>query len=161
MKWICLFLCCLSSMLIGQGVKLTVYPEHTANEVLYSTSDNEKIALCLEKIGVLFEQWEANQTLNNDPAHDEILNAYQGDLKRIKDEGGFTYVDVVSIRPDNPKKEVIRQKFLQEHLHTEDEVRFFVEGFGIFYIHTDKMVFRVCCEKGDLISMSLVLNLRL
>ncbi len=153
MKWICLFLCCLSTVLIGQEVKLTVCPEHTADIVLFSTSDNEKIAQCLEKIGVQFEQWEANQPLNKDPTHDEILNAYQNDVERIKDKGGFAQVDVVSIRSDNPKKEVFRQKFLKEHLHTTDEVRFFVEGFGIFYNHKDKKVLRVRCEKGDLISI--------
>ena len=45
-------------------------------------------------------------------------------------ERGFRSVDVVSIAPDNPNREEMRRKFLDEHFHKEDEVRFFVAGSG-------------------------------
>ena len=62
-------------------------------------------------------------------------------------------VDVLSMQPDHPQKEALRQKFLDEHTHSEDEVRFFVEGQGLFCIHKGGRVFLVLCEKGDLISV--------
>ena len=39
--------------------------------------------------------------------------------------------NVISIAPDNPKREELRGKFLDEHFHKEDEVRFFVAGSGL------------------------------
>ena len=45
------------------------------------------------------------------------------------------------------------QKFLSEHLHTEDEVRFFVEGSGAFYLHLNGKVYQAVLVRGDLISV--------
>ena len=46
-------------------------------------------------------------------------------------------------------------KFDKEHLHTEDEVRFTVEGSGVFHINPDNgdPVFSITVESGDLISV--------
>ncbi len=68
-------------------------------------------------------------------------------------ENGFQSVDVVSLQPDHPDKAVFRQKFLNEHTHSEYEVRFFVDGQGMFYLHLNDQVYTVLCEKGDLISV--------
>ena len=63
------------------------------------------------------------------------------------------WLDVVSIAPDNPKREEMRAKFLEEHFHKEDEVRFFVAGSGLFTLHVDGEVYEVKCEQGDLIAV--------
>ena len=55
--------------------------------------------------------------------------------------------------PDHPDRVALRQKFLSEHTHGEDEVRFFVEGAGLFCLHLDERVYAVLCTKGDLISV--------
>ena len=47
----------------------------------------------------------------------------------------------------------MRRKFLDEHFHKEDEVRFFVDGSGLFTLHVDGKVYEVLCKKGDLISV--------
>jgi len=49
----------------------------------------------------------------------------------------------------------IRQKFLQEHSHDEEEIRYFEEGGGIFFFHfpSQKQVWRLVCEKGDFLSV--------
>ncbi len=39
-----------------------------------------------------------------------------------------------------------RGKFLAEHRHAEDEVRFFAAGRGCFYLHLDGEVVAVVCE---------------
>ena len=68
-------------------------------------------------------------------------------------EKGYQSWDVISIRADNPQKEVLRTKFLSEHTHGEDEVRFFVEGAGLFCLHLDGKIYQILCEKNDLISV--------
>jgi 1,2-dihydroxy-3-keto-5-methylthiopentene dioxygenase len=65
----------------------------------------------------------------------------------------FRSSDVVSLRPDHPQKTDLRAKFLSEHTHDEFEVRFFVEGRGLFYLHPDERVIITLCEQGDLISV--------
>ena len=55
--------------------------------------------------------------------------------------------------PDHPEREALRGKFLSEHTHAEDEVRFFVEGQGLFSLHIDQEVLVTLCERGDLISV--------
>ena len=60
---------------------------------------------------------------------------------------------MVSIAPDNPKREEMRAKFLDEHFHIEDEVRFFVAGSGQFTLHVDGKVYEIECVKNDLIAV--------
>ncbi len=55
--------------------------------------------------------------------------------------------------PTHPDKEAMRQKFLNEHRHHEDEVRFFVKGQGLFCLHIDDKVYQVLCTRNDLISV--------
>src|SRR3546814_10298105 len=47
----------------------------------------------------------------------------------------------------------MRAKFLDEHFHKEDEVRFFVAGSGLFTLHVDGKVYEVLCTQGDLIAV--------
>ena len=54
--------------------------------------------------------------------------------------------------------QALRAKFLNEHTHSEDEVRFFVEGEGQFWFHLEKgpkgeEVFQVICRAGDFLSV--------
>ena len=66
---------------------------------------------------------------------------------------GYQTFDVVSLSEDHPEKDAMRQKFLAEHTHSEDEVRFFVAGEGLFSLHVDSRVYEVLCTRGDLISV--------
>src|SRR5690606_17548002 len=42
---------------------------------------------------------------------------------------------------------------LDEHYHKEDEVRFFVEGSGLFTLHVGDKVYEIECVKNDLIAV--------
>ncbi|HRE00001.1 MAG TPA: cupin domain-containing protein, partial [Ilumatobacteraceae bacterium] len=46
-----------------------------------------------------------------------------------------------------------RDRFLAEHTHDDDEVRFFVEGSGAFYLRMGGEVAIVVCAEGDLLSV--------
>lgn len=111
------------------------------------------IAARLDGIGVQFERWEAGRPLAPDAAQDAVLEAYRGDVDRLNARFAFQSVDVVSLHPDHPDRAAFRQKFLAEHTHDDFEVRFFVDGRGLFYLHVDGSVYMVLCERGDLISV--------
>ena len=60
--------------------------------------------------------------------------------------------DVIDVFPDTPNLDAMLNKFNSEHWHDEDEVRFIVEGRGLFHIHPqDGPVFAIEVEAGDLI----------
>jgi 1,2-dihydroxy-3-keto-5-methylthiopentene dioxygenase len=111
------------------------------------------IAERLGAIGVQFERWEAGRPLTRDADQDEVLDAYRSDIERLNERFGFQSVDVVSLQPDHPDRAAFRQKFLAEHTHDDFEVRFFVDGRGLFYLHVDGRVHMLLCERGDLISV--------
>ena len=119
----------------------------------FSTTDHAEISQNLNKIGVRFERWTAEKALSDSASQDEILAAYHTAVDKLKKEYGFQSADVVSLTPDHPDKKAFREKFLSEHTHSDFEVRFFVDGSGLFYIHKDNSVYTILCEKGDLISV--------
>jgi 1,2-dihydroxy-3-keto-5-methylthiopentene dioxygenase len=107
----------------------------------------------LAALGVTFERWAAEQELPADAGQDAVLAAYAQPVERLKALYGFQSADVISVGPQHPQKEQLRAKFLSEHTHSDFEVRFFVEGRGLFYLHPDERVYAVLCERGDLISV--------
>ncbi|MFC0677871.1 acireductone dioxygenase [Lysobacter korlensis] len=133
--------------------RLRIFNETDTENPRISTTDLAEIASELAKIGVGFEQWEAGAPVKAGDAPDIILDAYRKDIDRLVAERGFKTVDVVSISPEHPERETMRGKFLDEHFHKEDEVRFFVDGSGLFTLHVGDQVYEILCEKGDLIAV--------
>lgn len=133
--------------------RLRIFADDRPDEPLLVADTPDAIARELQAIGVAFEQWQATQPVKPGDAPDAIMAAYRADIDRLVEERGFRTVDVVSIAPDNPNREDMRRKFLDEHFHQEDEVRFFVAGSGLFTLHVDHKVYEVRCEAGDLIAV--------
>ena len=133
--------------------RLTIYPDNTPQDIILDTMDGDVIAQNLNKIGVRFERWATQAPLPAGADDVAVTSAYAHDIDRLKSENRYQSVDVIRISPENPKKEEIRAKFLNEHTHSEDEVRFFVEGSGIFYLRVDGKVYMTLCTRGDLMSV--------
>lgn len=131
---------------------LTVYrnADPTQAQIIHDPDD---IARRLYAIGVTFERWKADQPLDDDADQQAILAAYNDSVERLMKQHNFKSADVISVGPDFPDKAALRAKFLAEHTHSEFEVRFFVDGHGLFCLHPDEHVYAVYCEKGDLISV--------
>ncbi len=133
--------------------KLRVFEAQNPKEVLQASHDNQVVAEILAPVGVRFEQWEATQAIKAGDEPGQVIAAYQRDIDRLIAAEGYQTVDVVSLNADHPQKEAFRQKFLNEHTHSEDEVRFFVDGEGLFSLHLGDRVYEVLCQRGDLISV--------
>ena len=132
--------------------ELKIYAANNPHQAETYT-DHAAIAQLLSNQGVRFERWQATAPLTDTSTAEEIIAAYKTDIERLMAENGFQSVDVVSMNPNHPDKAVLRQKFLNEHTHTEFEVRFFVGGEGLFYLHLGDQVLSVLCGAGDLISV--------
>ncbi len=132
---------------------LTVYNEDQPATAIVDTSDAARITGELASAGIRFERWRAAHDLADDADNDSIIAAYRDEIDRLIAERGYQTFDVVSMHPRHPDKDSFRRKFLDEHTHGEDEVRFFVRGQGLFVIHANNRIFSMLCEKDDLISV--------
>ena len=131
---------------------LTVYRED-GSAAAPPLTDYTAIAETLGKLGVQFERWDAGRPLPPDASQEDVLAAYDAAVQALNRKFAFQSIDVVALRPDHPQKTEMRQKFLAEHTHADFEIRFFVDGSGLFYLHIDDKVYLMMCEKGDLISV--------
>jgi 1,2-dihydroxy-3-keto-5-methylthiopentene dioxygenase len=137
---------------------LVIHPETAPSLTTLRTTEADQIGAELADRGVRFEQWTASVRLGAEAGAEEVLTAYSADVDRLRAEG-YTTVDVVRMvanheDPDWPATVVAaRSKFLSEHTHDDDEVRFFVEGSGAFYLRINGEVLIVVCEAGDLLSV--------
>ncbi len=116
-------------------------------------TDRAHIAERMQARGLRFEQWSAQATFAPDADADTVLAAYEAPLKRLMESEGYASADVVVLHEAMDNVAAIREKFLSEHTHSEDEVRFFVEGSGEFWFHLKGEVFALRCVAGDFISV--------
>lgn len=132
---------------------LRTYAEDRPTEPRFDSSDFAAIKAHLSNAGVRFERWKAGADIQPGDAQDKVIAAYRADIDRLMAEASYQAVDVISLTPDHPDKSVLRQKFLNEHTHAEDEVRFFVAGRGLFSLHLGTEVYEILCERDDLIGV--------
>src|SRR3979490_2802799 len=132
---------------------LSVYHVSTPDLPNKVVTQFEDVPATLAEQGVRFDRWQAATPIQPGAIQEEVIAAYQVQIDKLMSEGGYVTVDVISLNSDHPNKAELRAKFLDEHRHDEDEVRFFVAGRGLFTLHIDDYVYAVLCEKNDLISV--------
>lgn len=77
---------------------------------------------------------------------------YRAPLDEVKRRRDYVEEDIIELSPGTPNLEAICAKFVDEHYHDDDEVRFVLEGEGIFDIRSlDDRWMRVQVDQGDLI----------
>ena len=116
---------------------------------LLACTDAAQIGAELAERGIGYERWPARAELPAGAAPEQILEAYAPEIARVQASGTYPTVDAIRLTPDHPDRQALRQKFLAEHTHSEDEVRFFVEGRGLFCLHIGVVVLQVLCEADD------------
>lgn len=131
---------------------LRIYDE-TGKALTAPLTDGDAIASAMNEHGVQFERWAASHALAADAGAEDVMAAYRDSIDVLKKKYRFATVDVVALQPDHPQKDELRQKFLSEHTHDDYEIRFFVDGSGLFYLHLGQQVLLILCTRGDLISV--------
>jgi 1,2-dihydroxy-3-keto-5-methylthiopentene dioxygenase len=133
--------------------ELRIYSENNPTVPLATFTHDADVLRELAAAGVRFEKWQASKPVQPGASQDEVIAAYRADIERLQREEGYRSVDVVSLAPDHPDRVALRAKFLNEHTHSEDEVRFFVAGRGQFSLHLGDRIFEILCVQGDLIGV--------
>ena len=114
--------------------------------------DTAELVAFLAERGIEYERTTPDAPLAKDAPADVVLDGYKRKIDELKARGGYVTADVIDIFPHTPNLEVMLNKFNSEHWHDEDEIRFIVEGRGLFHIHPPNLpVFAIEVEAGDLI----------
>jgi 1,2-dihydroxy-3-keto-5-methylthiopentene dioxygenase len=133
--------------------RLTVFGLDEPLRRIEDTSEPGRVERVLAAIGIRYERWAADAVFAAESDQAAVLAAYDREIDRLKSECGYQAADVVRVGRGAANAAELRAKFLDEHVHDEDEVRFFVEGRGAFYLRSDDGVHRVLCERGDLLGV--------
>lgn len=114
--------------------------------------DRPEVTAFLASHGIEYETWTPAHAVSADAPPETILAAYGREIDALKQRGGYVTADVIDVKPDTPNLDVMLAKFSREHWHDEDEVRFIIEGRGLFHVHpANGPVFAIEVGPGDLI----------
>jgi 1,2-dihydroxy-3-keto-5-methylthiopentene dioxygenase len=115
--------------------------------------DTTAVTTLLAEHGVPYERWGLRAT--GGATDEQIIGLYQDEIQRLKRQRRYLSEDLIALRPTTPNLAAISAKFDKEHHHVDDEVRFTVEGEGVFEIASDescaKDMLKFTAEPGDLI----------
>ncbi|RWW62464.1 hypothetical protein BHE74_00030396 [Ensete ventricosum] len=75
------------------------------------------------------------------------------DLKKICEARGYSYTDICDVCPEKlPNYEAKLKSFFEEHLHTDEEIRYCLEGSGYFDVRDkNEHWIRIAVKKGGMI----------
>ncbi|MGA7218444.1 MAG: cupin domain-containing protein [Candidatus Sulfotelmatobacter sp.] len=114
--------------------------------------DRAEITTYLANIGIEYERWEPEHAIEPGATSEEVLATYSGQIEKLKRRGGYVVADVIDVNPEIPNLEAMLARFSREHWHDEDEVRFILQGRGVFHIRRlPSPTAAIEVEAGDLI----------
>ncbi|PWB79810.1 MAG: acireductone dioxygenase [Candidatus Methylomirabilota bacterium] len=112
---------------------------HTDNRTIDAP---DEIANLLGGEGLVYRHWDVSKLgeglrdnyVLTEAEKAEILAAFGAEVDALKAEGGYVAADVVVLSEQTPDLDTLLEKFKCEHHHSEDEVRFVVDGHGVFTV---------------------------
>ncbi len=117
-------------------------------------NDTAAIRDYLAPHGIWYERWPLEERVDPNAPSEEILKAYDPEIKSLMKRGGYVVADVVNITHETPNLEALLDRFRKEHTHSEDEVRFILRGNGLFHVHPESgPVYAIEVTAGDMINV--------
>ena len=100
--------------------------------------------------GIDYERWSLDRVPAGSTA-ELVLEAYRAEIDEMKKRGGYVTADVIDVTPETPNLDAMLARFDKEHTHSEDEVRFILDGRGIFFLVLDEGIAAVEVYPGDML----------
>ena len=126
-------------------MKIIIKKETEEGIVLDSLSEFPKIESTLKDYGISVAQIPLNRD-------NEFSSPYESFVEHFKLMNKYISSDIVRLSKETPKE--VLDPFKKVHHHTDDEVRFTIDGEGVFGIIPDeKTEIEIYCTKGDLINI--------
>ncbi|TGK41507.1 1,2-dihydroxy-3-keto-5-methylthiopentene dioxygenase [Leptospira andrefontaineae] len=123
--------------------------------------DNTEVKSFLNKRGIEYDHWpvpSASHSLTDkltlvDDEKEALLKNLDNRFETLKEKEGYQSRDLIVLHPQVPGLNEMLAKFDKVHYHTDDEVRYIVDGSGIFGFALAGEKFLVRVEKDDFISV--------
>jgi len=126
------------------------------------TTDLNEIATALAKLGVALRHWPVNpeaaallakDALDADEK-EQVLVAHDRYFNQLKESDGYQTRDLIVLHAGIPGLDGILAKFDKIHTHDDDEVRYIVEGEGIFgFVFPDGGQATLTIQPGEYINV--------
>jgi 1,2-dihydroxy-3-keto-5-methylthiopentene dioxygenase len=113
----------------------------------------EDIVSTLAEQGVDIRRLKAPAPVVPGASQKEVMSACQEPVEALMAEHGCLAVEVISVDSHHPQRAELRARFVEDHHHAEDELRWVVAGRGLFSLRVGEFVYVVLCERNDLISI--------
>lgn len=103
-------------------------------------TDISKIQSILSPLLVSVQQWSTNQSVEellhapllDIEQRETVLRAHDHYFSILQEEENYQTRDLIVLNPDIPNLDVLLEKFARIHTHDDHEVRYIVDGEGIF-----------------------------
>lgn len=105
-------------------------------------TDWPSISRELSPIGIQLNRWPVgddpqlkallDKASLSDDEKDQVLVALDRYFNQLQQDAGYQSRDLIVIHPDIPNLSAMLSKFDRVHTHADDEVRYIIEGEGIF-----------------------------
>ncbi|MHB8422162.1 MAG: 1,2-dihydroxy-3-keto-5-methylthiopentene dioxygenase [Leptospirales bacterium] len=127
-------------------------------------AERQPISDRLSSVGVSLEYWPvvhsgesgrllASPTLSG-PEKETVLSGHDAYFDRLRTSLGYQSRDLVVLSPETPGLEGILSAFVRVHLHEDDEVRYIVDGEGVFgFVLRDGSQAELLVQAGDFINV--------
>lgn len=126
------------------------------------TSDLDEIAARLARLNVQLKRWPVNDAVADllarpalDGAQKEVvLRGHDEYFNRLREEAGYQTRDLIVLHPGVPGLDGILAKFDRPHTHDDDEVRYIIDGEGIFgFVLADGGQMKLTMHPGEYINV--------
>ena len=101
--------------------------------------ERAQVEQACKSANVIYEVWGTERLPKNlssrnlsDAEKQQLLKAFDPEIQRLYKTRGYKTADVVTLYPETPNLDAMLAKFDKKHVHSDDEVRFVVQGRGVF-----------------------------
>jgi 1,2-dihydroxy-3-keto-5-methylthiopentene dioxygenase len=124
----------------------------------------EAIAQELAPLGVQLHHWAVGddthlqqllaQAALEDSEKEQVLVAFDHYFHNLQQTANYQSRDLIVLHPDIPNLEALLIKFAQIHTHADDEVRYVVDGEGVFgFVRPDDSQIRLTIQSEEYINV--------
>lgn len=129
-----------------------------------SVRDTGKVASILAPLGVRLEFWPPDRDGGvgalldlpalSDPEKETVLLRHDAYFETLRSSDGYQSRDLIVLNPRTPGLEELLSAFLRIHTHDDDEVRYIVDGEGVFgFVLPDATQAELLVSTGDFVKI--------
>ncbi|NCJ05238.1 cupin domain-containing protein [Synechococcales cyanobacterium C] len=126
--------------------------------------EGDAIAAQLSPLGITLKHWPVGvdptlkaylaQPALDDVAKEKVLSGLESYFTQLQTEGGYQTRDLIVLHPQLENLDTLLAKFSRPHTHDDDEVRYVIDGEGIFgFVYPDGRQLELTVEAEDYINV--------